>query len=210
MQIEALGRGLFRLLVPFEDLYTTVYVVQEETGVTIIDAATYPSDVDTYILPAIEKLGIDGGDVRLLLLTHDHGDHAGGLARLAERLPDATVGAAFAIDAPRFLPLRDGQLLSERVRVVSLPGHTKDSVAFLDTETNTLLSGDCLQLGGVGKYRNGIAYPHLYRASVERLMTMDVERIVAAHEYDPLGSVATGREAVARYLDTCLSFLKTD
>ena len=62
----------------------------------------------------------------------------------------------------------------------------------------------------MGKYRDGISYPSLYRASVERLRGMEIERIVAAHEYDPLGSVAEGREAIAAYLDTCLSFLKTD
>ena len=210
MHTEQLGEGLFRLLVPFEDLNTTVYVVQGEEGVAIIDTATYSEDVDTYILPALETLGIDRADVRYLLLTHDHGDHAGGLERLRTWLPDATVGASFSIDAPRFLPLAEGTCLLGRIRVVELAGHTKNSVGFFDTPTRTLLSGDCLQLGGVGKYRDGISYPILYRASVERLRGMEIERIVAAHEYAPLGSVAEGREAVASYLDACLSFLKTD
>ena len=32
---------------------------------------------------------------------------------------------------------------------------------------------------------------------------MNVARIVAAHEFDPLGSLAEGREAVEIYLSTC-------
>ena len=210
MHVEALDEGLFRLLVPFEDLHTTVYVVKSGEGAAIIDTATYPSDVDTYILPALDALGIDRAEVRYLLLTHAHGDHAGGLERLRTWLPDATVGASFSIDALRFLPLAEGTCLLGRIRVVELAGHTKNSVGFFDTSTRTLLSGDCLQLGGVGKYRDGISYPSLYRASVERLRGMEIERIVAAHEYDPLGSVAEGKAAVAVYLDTCLSFLKND
>ena len=78
-------------------------------------------------------------------------------------------------------------------------------MAFLDLPTGTLLSGDCLQLFGVGKYRSGIGYPYLYRRSVERLRGMELSQIVAAHEYDPLGSIARGKEEIEAYLSPCLS-----
>ena len=37
---------------------------------------------------------------------------------------------------------------------------------------------------------------------------MDIERIVAAHEYDPYGSIASGSAEVARYLDACISIAR--
>ena len=81
-------------------------------------------------------------------------------------------------------------------------------MGFLDVRTGTLLSGDCLQLKGVGRYRRGVTDKSGYTASVQKLKSMPIRRIVAAHEYDPLGSLAEGEEAVAQYLDCCLHCLE--
>lgn len=48
------------------------------------------------ILAQIEADGLDLGKVRYLLLTHAHGDHAGGAAELAERLDLAVVAHPIA------------------------------------------------------------------------------------------------------------------
>ena len=161
MLAENIGLGLYRLKIPFEDLYTTVYFVITEQGCAVIDSGTYPSDVEEYILPALSELGVCKADVKLLLLTHDHGDHAGGIAMLSEHFPCARVGACFTKRVD-FSPLSDGDILLGRLQAVYLFGHTKNSVGYYDLETKTLLSGDCLQLGGVGKYTNGIGYTDLY------------------------------------------------
>ena len=208
MKAQALGNGLFRVLIPYEEGTTTVYVVTTEQGTVLVDSATYPSDVDDYILPALYELGGSPSDVRCLALTHDHADHAGGIARLAECLPHAEVRASFALPLPRSALLHDGDGILDTLQTVHLPGHTPHSVGFLDTRTRTLLSGDCLQLAGVGKYRSGILCPTDYVASCERLKAMDIERIVAAHEYDPYGSIASGSAEVARYLDACISIAR--
>ena len=205
--MEQIAQGLFRLLVPFEELTTTVYVALCPTGVALIDAATTQYDAEQLILPALRESGIAPTDVRYLLLTHDHGDHAGGAPYLLEHLPHATLRCPFDSPWSATAPLFDGEVVAERLQTVHLPGHTAHSVGFLDLPTRTLLSGDCLQLGGVGKYRSGITRPDDYRISVHRLMDMELSRIVAAHEYDPLGSIAEGTDAVRDYLTTCLSFL---
>lgn len=204
MKTEQYGQGLFRLNIPFEDLTTSVYIVVAPSGAAIIDSATYPTDVDAWILPALQEIGVERQAVKRLLLTHDHGDHAGGLPRLIECFPDAVVRTSYPTPLSASAPLRDGERILERLQTVALPGHTKTSVAYLDLPTKTLLSGDCLQLKGIGIYRNNVAEPWLYRASIQRLMTMDLERIIAAHEFDPLGSVAEGKQAVTAYLEECL------
>ena len=208
MSIELLAQDLYRVLIPFEEVTTTVYIVALEQGTVIVDSATYPSDVDGYILPAMHEAGIAADSVKCLALTHTHEDHAGGIDRLSECFPDAVVRAVSEPPLPNALPFCDGEVLLGGLQVVFLPGHTAHSVGFLHLPTKTLLSGDCLQLAGVGKYRNGIADVRRYIASAERLMKMDVARIVAAHEYDPLGSIADGRDEVERYLAACIAIAK--
>ena len=206
--IEKIDEGLFRLLVPFEEITTTVYFAVTKQGAAIIDAATYSSDVDDYILPALQALKIQENEVCRLLLTHPHSDHAGGAKRLVEQLPHLSVCAAYLSDLPNFTKIVDGEIILDCLQAVVLPGHTENSTAFLDLRSNTLLSGDCLQLKGIGKYVHGVTLPKRYKASVERLKTMPISRIVAAHEYEPLGSKAEGKEEVERYLIACLDALK--
>ena len=42
----------------------------------------------------------------------------------------------------RVLVPEDGMLLLNRFQVVTIPGHTADSAALLDTQINTLITGD--------------------------------------------------------------------
>lgn len=204
MTICEIDRNLYRIKIPFEKIYTIVYVVLREEGAAVIDSGTTVEDVDTCILPALEKLGVNEKTLKYLLLTHSHRDHAGGISHLSACFPKAVVGASYPLNLPNRLLLQDGQILLDGLQVVSLPGHTENSVGFLELSTGTLLSGDCLQLLGVDKYRSGIGYPALYRQSVEKLQHLPLKRIAAAHEYDPYGSLAEGEEAVRKYLDFCL------
>ena len=202
--IDKISDGLYRLRVPFEDITTSVYFFLNDKGAVIIDSATYPSDADEYIIPAMNELGISVKDVKVLALTHIHSDHAGGIERLSYLIPNAKVMAPFEMNVPNFLRIMDQDMFLDELMAIRLPGHSKNSVGYLDIRTNTLLSGDCLQLLGIGKYRDGIAYPELYISSVKRLKCMDIKRIVAAHEYDPLGSVAEGESEVENYLNMCI------
>ena len=44
---------IHRLEVPFLDIYTTVFLVETEEGIVVFDTATYPEDMDTYLVPAL-------------------------------------------------------------------------------------------------------------------------------------------------------------
>ena len=117
-----------------------------------------------------------------IVLTHAHGDHAGSLDALHAALPNAEV-----IVAERSVPLLAGDLsllpgepvdklrgawvkcttkpdrtvvAGNRVgslEVIASPGHTPDSIAFLDTRDNTLIAGDAYQT------RDGIAVSGIVR-----------------------------------------------
>lgn len=208
MGLEKIDCGLLRLKIPFEDLTTTVYFYICDEGVAIIDSATYVSDVDDYIVPALERLNVSHADVKFLLLTHSHGDHSGGLERLSEIFPNAIIMTSFELGDLKKENLTDNKKIIGDLKAIHLPGHTDHSFGFYDESTKTLLSGDCLQLDGVGKYRNGVLNREEYFNSISKLKIMGIKRIVAAHEYDPLGSLAEGDSAVEKYLNKCVEIAK--
>jgi glyoxylase-like metal-dependent hydrolase (beta-lactamase superfamily II) len=86
---------------------------------------------------------------------------------------------------------------------VHLPGHSPDSIAVLDERSGALLSFDCLQAFGIGRYGTGIANVADYLDSIEKASSESMEILVASHEYVPTGSTAMGQEAIGRYLDHC-------
>lgn len=211
MRAERIDEGLYRVRIPFEDLNTTVYFVLSKRGLAVIDSGACPEDVDRFLLPALRELGLGVGDVRLLLLTHWHGDHAGGFARLCACFPQADAMAPSARESfPAVRTVRDGTLLLGALEAVALPGHTADSMGYWHLPSGTLLSGDCLQLEGVGAYKSGIALQEAYLASLSRLEQRTPLRILAAHEYEPLGSLAEGEAAVRAYLSACRAVARRD
>jgi metallo-beta-lactamase class B len=71
-------------------------------GHFLIDGAT--DEAADGIAANIRKLGFDPNDVRTLLITHEHLDHAGGIAKLK-----AATGAQFAVREPAKLAMETGQ-----------------------------------------------------------------------------------------------------
>lgn len=95
-------------------------------------------------------------------------------------------------------------VLADRLVLVTTPGHDSDTVSWYDTKTKTLICGDTLQANGTPTQGIGLYmyYPE-YRKSLLRLEGMDIENILAGHEYCPVGDCAIGRKAVEKYLGDC-------
>lgn len=210
----AITPDIFRLEIPFEDIYTTVFAVKTPQGTVLFDTATYPTDADEYILPMLATLKIDAPE--LIFISHAHRDHAGGLARLIEVYPKACIvsrneklRAEFA-DYSLLSP-EDGDALLDVLRVVTIPGHTADAIALLDTRTNTLLTGDGLQAYGIygsGKWGANISFIPAHLAALERLRALPIETLVTAHDYHPYGYIARSKDEIDRYLDACAQALR--
>ena len=83
--------NIVRIKVPFENIYTSVFIVKVDGGILLVDCATTSFDVDEYIVPSIEKLGYNLSDVRGIVITHHHSDHDGGLTRIRELIPNIEV-----------------------------------------------------------------------------------------------------------------------
>ena len=188
--------SIFRLKVPFENIYTSVFLVKSGEDAILVDCATTSQDVDGIIIPALSEMGYMLKSLRAIVLTHRHVDHAGGLSRILELAPDIEV-------------ISDIRTLFDGVCTYPLAGHTEDSIGILDERTNTLISGDGLQGAGVGKYRAYAKNTEAYTATLERIKNDErVENILFSHAYEPWESdSAHGRKAVLLRLDDCKKYI---
>jgi glyoxylase-like metal-dependent hydrolase (beta-lactamase superfamily II) len=174
--------------------FVNAYLVREDDGFTLVDT-TIGGGADA-LLAAAERAG---APIRRIALTHGHGDHAGSLDALKERLSgvevlipelDARILAGeHVVDGklpggwPKNLRTTPDVRLAAGDRVGSLevvaaPGHTPGHVAFRDTRDDTLIAGDAFTTYG------GVAVPsHFYlRFPLAATATWDREQTVATAE----------------------------
>ncbi len=187
--------GIYRLKVPFEDLYTSVFLICSEGGNMLVDCATTSRDADEYIEPALGSLGMTFSDIDCVIVTHLHGDHAGGLGRILQKEPK--------IHVVRTVEELNG------AEIYPMCGHTKDFIGVLSLPTGTLISGDGLQGAGVGKYRCSLESKEGYLRTIERIeRDKRIENILFSHAYEPWNrDGAFGRENVEKILRDCKSIV---
>jgi metallo-beta-lactamase class B len=63
---------------------TAVYVVQTNAGLLMFDSLG-PQQLDTQLLPGFQALGLNPGDVKVIVLGHGHADHFGGAPYFQEK-----------------------------------------------------------------------------------------------------------------------------
>ena len=73
----------------FRDSFDAVHLIEDRGELAVVDAGTQFSV--PRILQAIQELGLTPDDVRYILLTHVHLDHAWGAGLLASHCPQAQV-----------------------------------------------------------------------------------------------------------------------
>ena len=216
--------GTCLLKVPFGPVWTGVILVRGEKNFLIDSSHLEP---ERFLVPALAELGMKPSDVDWLLCTHVHGDHIGGHHALHEKYGVKVATLDSSADAlrdpvkaairvrtrfPKNSPppqsylkgvepdrlLAEGELLEGRFRAVAAPGHDDDCLVWIDTKTGTGFTGDSLQANGT--VCQGIAFYRdlaAYRMTLVRLANGKLENLVCGHDYDGIGSVVRGRDAVA-------------
>ncbi len=187
--------GIYRLKVPFEDLYTSVFLTRSDCGDILVDCATTSYDADEYIEPALKSFGISFSDLECVIVTHPHGDHAGGLERILQKAPSIRV-------------VRTEEKVGG-VEIYPMSGHTKDFIGVFVPAVGTLISGDGLQGAGVGRYRCSLESKEGYLRTIEKIeRDKRIENILFSHAYEPWNEDGVfGRENVEKVLLDCKSFM---
>jgi glyoxylase-like metal-dependent hydrolase (beta-lactamase superfamily II) len=158
----------------------------------------------------IQRRGRAISELRRVVVTHGHPDHAGSARALAasgasvlihpadaenlrttwaEALARPTRGRIFAAMTPAlptFEPIEDGDVLPMLggLRVIHTPGHTPGSVCLYGARDRVLFVGDVLQRRfGRVSFASGLYSddPAAARRAVKRLAELDVERVVFSH-----------------------------
>lgn len=202
---EVVDKNITRIRIPFEKIYTSAFVVTTDKGVALLDCGTTLVDVKGYIAPTLQKMGLIPD---VIVASHCHADHVGGMPHLAALYPDAKLAMVSETYAARFSEnrrqiLRDGDVLLGCLRVMHFPAHSGDAIAILDERTRTLLTFDCLQAQGIDRFGTGLSDIAEYINSIERISEEEIENIVTSHEYAPVGSIARGKQEIGRYLAAC-------
>ena len=124
------------------DADVRAFLIEHPDGITLIDTgmAAEPAAIGD----RLAALGADWSDVSDVLLTHNHPDHTGGLARIRDLAPAATVWAS-PLDhhVGTLSPLAEGTTV-RGLRVLPLPGHTPGHVGLIHTSDGAVLAGDAV------------------------------------------------------------------
>ena len=158
-----------------------VYLTHDEsTGMT---AAIDPPEAPSVLRVLAER----GWNLTHILNTHHHADHTGGNLALKQATGCQIHGLSSARECIPGLDktVSEGdeiELGDAVIRVMSVPGHTQNHLAYLFPEAKALLCGDTLFGMGCGRLLGGTA-EHLWN-SLRRIAGLSPETaIYCAHEY---------------------------
>ncbi len=188
--MERLKEGIHRVCIPFDNIYTSAFILTEGNDAVILDSGNSNEDAEGYIIPIVQGLGVN---VKYIIASHTHQDHYGGINALKRAFQKAEY----------ICYLMDKDIFLGRFQVLNLKGHSDDSLGVLDIKTKTLLSCDSLQAYGVGHFKTLVDNKELYYQSIEKVRLLDIDTIIASHEYEPYGSIIK-KNNINDFLQKCI------
>ncbi len=170
-----------------------VYLLDCPEGLVLFDTGHMPEDIEA-IGEEIEGMGRGWGDVKLILLTHKHGDHISNLARLKELTGAAVasgegemgeIEAETGVKVERGLRHGDYIDLCGGIEAIHVPGHTVGNLSYYLFRQKAIIAGDTI-FGD----EDGNLYPPPERYSLDadaarrelkRLLFYDFEILLLSH-----------------------------
>ena len=178
-----------------------IYLIKGDAKNALIDTGTaghFP-----VLKKRLSEVGLRVRDIQLILLTHEHFDHAGATAffhetavvaahRLAAnklQLQDDFVTLSRYYDVPGKpfwvdVWLEDGAVIDlgkHKLRVVHTPGHTSGCICLHELGEGLLFAGDTVFAGGTLSQITGSGSVSDYMESVQRLSNLRIKTIYPGH-----------------------------
>lgn len=194
---EASRRAPFQI---FDNVYyvglhnVAAYLVVTSEGLVLLDA-TYPDTAD-WVLEGIKTLGFDPARLRYIFVSHAHGDHVGGAARI-QQVTGARVGlsaqdwnvlerASQPSGLKRDLVIADGEAITLGDTTFTFyvsPGHTPGSLTATFPVRDGSRTYRALSPGGLG-FNFNADWTQPYIRSLERLKTLGpFDTLLSNHPY---------------------------
>ena len=199
-KVSRLDEGIF-LISSRRGGGSNVFVLKGQRKNTLIDVGL--ENDREHIVSGLAEIGLSYSDIHLVLLTHEHMDHVGGVpdleksvvvaahGRVADkvRLNDqfSTMSGAFGGGMRQFhvdIHLEDNMIVDIgdiRLRVIHTPGHSSGSVCFYESSRGLLFTGDTVFAGGVlgGIFSSGNLSDYI--SSLERLRELRLSAMYPSH-----------------------------
>jgi glyoxylase-like metal-dependent hydrolase (beta-lactamase superfamily II) len=201
------------------------YLVRGTRRTVLVDTGL-PASYDG-LCSALATLGLAPTDLDLVVLTHEHIDHAGGAPQFARHCPVAAhrlaarklslhdeftmMNKAFATGMADFeidIVLEEGCRIDagggRSLHVMHTPGHCSGSICLLDAGHRALISADTIMAGGVVGGVLGSGNVSDYIASLERLALMRIDHLLPGHgrvSHEAAADIASGLQKLHGMLD---------
>ena len=179
---------------------SNIFLVTGERTV-LIDTGTGFKVEET--IKEIKKI-LGGRKLDIVVITHRHYDHVGGLrgiikefspkvyagtfdaVPLREGDSESTMGTSFGgtIDEMEVEDLNDGDIIDlkdHKLLVIETPGHTSGSISLSDQVTGAMFTGDTVFTDGIGRYDLPTASRDRLVMSLQRLSGMDIHGFYPGH-----------------------------
>ncbi len=194
-----------------EDNY--IYLITDGTNAAVVDPLLAEP-----VMRVVQERGLG---LELILLTHGHADHTGGVQELKERYGSRVIGPDKEIALVDDVPADNAAISvgTRTVHVLTTPGHTPNAFSFYllpdeQDPAGAVFTGDTMFIGGCGRLFGG--EPETLFNSLKKLADLpDDTAVYPGHEYALENykfavEVAPADEAVyARYQEVQALFRRT-
>jgi metallo-beta-lactamase class B len=168
------------------------WVLKTSDGLVLFDTLNNTDEAANIVVPGIRKLGLDPDQIKVVILTHSHNDHSGGMPYFRSKEKRVIVSeadwGALGGEPNAESVIRDGQELKlgdTSITLFLIPGHTPGTIAAVfpvfdhGQRHMAMLTGGIGPTGGVEAHKTSIA-SIAHASTIAKQMGVDV--LVDPHE----------------------------
>jgi len=160
----------------------------------------------TRLFKEMEKDGIEGKKIGLVILTHAHQDHCEAASVIREQ--NSALVALHEVDGNSYkgsggtidIYLQEGELHLDngsqtRLQIYHSPGHSAGHITIYWPEGKVLIAGDVIFYRSTGRVDLPGGSAKTLKQSIERLSALDIEYLLCGHPYGHPG-IIKGRSTI--------------
>jgi hydroxyacylglutathione hydrolase len=153
------------------------YLIVSGKWAAVVD----PGEAD----PVIKAINQKGLELSLILITHHHFDHCGGVGELKRKYKCTEIGSDEKHIAGLDKSIKDGDIIeagNDALQVIDIKGHTSSHVGYYSKNQKTLFTGDTLFCCGCGRIFEGNP-SQMYQSLLKLAQFPDDTLVYPGHEY---------------------------